>query len=96
MAVYVDDMYKNPVGNYRGMRMSHLIADTHQELLDMVDKIGVKRKWIQYEGTPQEHFDICMAKREKAIKAGAIEITQRETGEMTMRKALILNEDILK
>ena len=78
MAVYVDDMYKYPLGEYRGMKMSHMIADSTEELLAMVDAIGVQRKWIQYPGTPQEHFDIAMSKRSKAIALGAIEITMRE------------------
>lgn len=42
--VYVDDMYKYPIGRFGRMKMSHLIADTTDELLEMVDKIGVDRK----------------------------------------------------
>jgi hypothetical protein len=40
----------------------------------MVDRIGVRRRWIQKEGTVYEHFDICLSKRALAIKAGAVEI----------------------
>ena len=57
--VYVDD-FSHP---YKGMQMSHMIADTQKELLDMVDKIGVQRKWIQDYGTSKEHFDICKSKK---------------------------------
>lgn len=78
--VYVDDMYKYPFGKYNRMKMSHLIADTKDELLEMVDKIGVNRKWIQKEGTALEHFDICMSKRLKAIEYGASPITYRQLG----------------
>ena len=78
MAVYVDDMHKYPMGQYRNMKMSHLIADTQEELLAMVDKIGVQRKWIQYPRTWKEHFDICGTKRKLAIKAGAIPVTVQE------------------
>lgn len=74
MAVYIDD-YDAPFGR---MLMCHLIADTTDELLEMVDKIGVQRKWIQYPGTYNEHFDICQSKKRKAVAAGAIEITARE------------------
>lgn len=77
MAVYVDDMF----AEYRGMLMCHLVADTTEELLAMVDKIGVQRKWIQNPGTYREHFDIAKGKRELAIKAGAIPITWRQCGE---------------
>jgi hypothetical protein len=70
--VYVDD-YFAPFGR---MKMCHMIADTTEELLSMVDKIGVQRKWIQYPGQPKrEHFDVCTSKRELAIKAGAIPIS---------------------
>lgn len=78
MAVYVDDMYTIPLGNYRGMKMSHLMADTTEELLEMVDKIGVKRKWIQDAGTKLEHFDIALGKRKLAVAAGAIEVHMRK------------------
>jgi hypothetical protein len=82
MPVYVDDMYKYPMGNYRGMKMSHLWADTDVELLAMVDRIGVARQWIQGHptlsfGKHKEagwvHFDIALSKRVLAVKAGAIE-----------------------
>lgn len=59
-----------------------MIADTTQELLEMADKIGVQRKWIQKSGTMWEHFDIAKNKRTLAIKFGAIEITMMELGRM--------------
>lgn len=84
MAVYVDDMYKNPVGEFGRMKMSHLIADSTAELLEMVDKIGVQRKWIQDKGTNLEHFDIAMGKRELAIKYGAICYSLMYKGALTI------------
>jgi len=60
--------------------MCHMIADSTEELLEMADKIGVKRKWIQWAGTPKEHFDICLSKRAMAVLQGAEEISQRELG----------------
>jgi hypothetical protein len=74
MAVYVDDMYKTDIGKFGRMKMSHLMADTTEELLQMLDRIGVRRKWIQKQGTKFEHFDICISKRKKAIELGAIPI----------------------
>lgn len=94
MAVYVDDMYKNPVGEFGRMKMSHIIADSTKELLEMCDKIGVNKKWIQDAGTNMEHFDIAMSKRELAIKAGAIPISMFDTGRMTMARKS--NNEILK
>lgn len=78
MAVYVDDMYLSPLGQFGNMRMSHMIADTSKELLAMARKIGVQAKWIQKPGTKDEHFDICMSKREKAIECGAIPVGMRK------------------
>jgi len=77
MSVYVDDM----AAAFGRMVMYHMIADTSEELLEMVDKIGVARKWIQHPHTYKEHFDICAAKRKLAVNAGAIEITWRNYAE---------------
>lgn len=74
MAVYVDDMFRP----YRGMKMCHMMADSEDELLDMADRIGVARTWIQYPGTPRVHFDIAASKRARAVRAGAREVTQRD------------------
>lgn len=62
------------------------IADTTEELLQFVDKIGVFRKWIQYPGTDDEHFDICKSKRDLAIKKGANPIHYRELAEMIQKR----------
>lgn len=79
MTVYVDDMYKSPMGQLGRMKMSHMIADTVDELHEMADKIGVARK--HYQGPPvtiNPHYDICHSKRASAIWHGAKEITMRE------------------
>lgn len=87
MAVYVDDMYKYPIGQYRGMKMSHLWADTLEELFVMVDLIRVQRKWLQghqtlslpqYRSASWVHFDIALSKRVLAVQAGAVEMLYRE------------------
>jgi hypothetical protein len=68
-------MYKYPIGKFRRMKMSHMMADTDDELHAMAQKIGVARKW--YQG---DHYDICMSMRAKAIKLGAKAITYPEMG----------------
>lgn len=68
------------------MLMCHMIADTTEELLQMVDKIGVQRKWLQDAGTNREHFDICLSKKAKAVKLGALEISSRELATMTANR----------
>lgn len=82
MAVYVDDMN----APFKSMIMCHMMADTKEELLQMVDKIGVKRKWIQHEDTYSEHFDICLSKKALAIQHGAKQVTWRWIGEFTMAR----------
>lgn len=72
MPVYVD----KASNRYRRMLMSHMLADTLDELHAMADAIGIKRKWFQSESHP--HYDICQSKRKLAIQNGAIEIGRRE------------------
>ena len=83
MTVYVDDMYLTKMGEFkrRGggvMKMSHMVADSTEELIAMAEKIGVHRRWIQKAGTPWEHFDVALAAREQAVRAGAVPITMRQ------------------
>lgn len=85
--VYVDSME----AKFRRMIMCHMKADTTQELLEMVDKIGVQRKWIQDAGTPYEHFDICLSKKKLALAAGAKEVGWREIAKLIEEKKSKLN-----
>lgn len=79
MPVYVDSFFKSPAGRYRRMKMSHMIADSEEELHAMADKIGVARRWYQ-SATSTPHYDICMVKRELAVAAGAVELDMRGMG----------------
>ena len=83
MPVYIDNAYLP----FRRMVMCHMIADTTEELLEMADKIGVARKWIQDAGGHQEHFDICKEKRLLAVQEGAIEVDKYDLGRMTINRA---------
>lgn len=74
MSVYVDEA-RWPFGR---MVMCHMIADSSEEIIAMADRIGVARRWIQKRGQPGEHFDICKSKRAAAVRAGAIELDDRE------------------
>lgn len=78
MTVYVDDMWRYPMGRFGRMKMSHMAADTTEELLAMADTIGVARRWLQSKGERLEHFDISKTKRSLAVEAGAVEITTRQ------------------
>jgi len=80
--VYVDDMQ----ASYGRMKMCHMLADTTAELLAMADSIGVSRRWLQKQGTPHEHFDVCASKRAAAVRSGAVEITMRDMALLIRRK----------
>jgi hypothetical protein len=75
--IYVDDMYKTSIGNFRGMRMSHMIADDIKELHAFAARIGMKRSWFQ-ESPSGDHYDVSLGLRKKAVTLGAHEITMRE------------------
>lgn len=92
MTVYVDDMHTTPMGQFGRMKMCHMVADTTAELLEMADRIGVQRKWLQLAGTPKEHFDIATSKRALAVAAGAVEITMSDTGRLVRQKRIAAAE----
>lgn len=81
MTVYVDDMYRTSMGRFRRMKMSHMIADTEDELHAMADRIGVARRW--YQG---DHYDVAMVARERAVAAGAVEVSMRQLAAMAFLK----------
>jgi glucan phosphoethanolaminetransferase (alkaline phosphatase superfamily) len=88
VSVYVDDMR----ADFGRMKMCHMLADSHEELVAMADRIGVQRKWIQNEGTPREHFDIALSKRALAIQHGAQLVGFRKLAEVMRDKRAALGE----
>ena len=82
MTVYVDRMRAR-----RGRFVfCHMLADSDGELFAMADCIGVSRRWVQYPGTYRCHFDISLAKRQLALRAGAIVITRRQLGRLLIAR----------
>jgi hypothetical protein len=75
--VYIDN-HNAKLGR---MIMCHMIADTDEELYEMVDKIGVNGKW-KHNG----HYDICLKKKKLAIKYGAVEVSCKELAKISLRK----------
>ena len=83
MSVYIDSAHI-PASVQNGARTHtstwcHMMADTTDELLAFASRIGLRPAWIQYRGTPKEHFDVTAGKRWQAVRAGAIEITSAES-----------------
>lgn len=86
MTVYVDDMYKSPMGQFGCMKMSHMVAsDGEPELLEFAGRIGLARRWLQApgQGRSRVHFDVAISIRNKAVAAGAVEVSMLELGRMT-------------
>ena len=54
--------------------MSHMMADTLDELHAMAATLGLKREWFQ-DHPRHPHYDICQSKRAQAIKLGAVPMT---------------------
>lgn len=70
MTVYVDDVRLR----FRTMFMCHCWSDeSEEELLAMMDLIGVQRRWIQKPPKASwVHFDISLGKKKLAIRFGAV------------------------
>lgn len=79
---YVDAM-DAPYGR---MIMCHLIGPNDRELKEFAKLIKVDPKWIQYPQTYKAHFDISKGAKQRAIKAGAIEITTRQLARMLRQR----------
>ena len=80
MTVYIDDMYRYAIGQFKGMKMSHMISDDEDELHAMAALLGLRRAWHQ-----GDHYDVPFDARTKAVRLGAIEITYRQASAMRRR-----------
>lgn len=77
-------IFLDPPVNYPGKfkNCSHLLSDLpgeagHAELEDFARRIGLKPEWIQHPRTDREHYDVFGARRDAAVKAGAVELDRR-------------------
>lgn len=92
MTVYVDDMgllkaIYNGAKLARRARWSHLMADTHDQLIVFaVSELHMAPEWIQKPFTPGEHFDVTETRREMALRKGAVPITFHEAGRLVIAK----------
>lgn len=69
MSVYVD----NARIPFRGMRMSHLQADTLDELHEFANRLELRRDWFQPGSRPEAaHYDVSDSKRDEALALGAV------------------------
>lgn len=85
MAVYVDDAFcsEDPDAWGRWTGGGHLQADTVEELHAFAARLGLRREWFQQRsGRPEpDHYDVMRAKRDRAIRLGAVPETVRDGAE---------------
>ena len=61
---------------YYRYKMSLMMADTLQELMDMISVIDLDPKWMkEHQGIP--FYWITKGRKQKAIQAGADEVNER-------------------
>ena len=88
MTVYVDDMRMQASVGSLSARWSHLMSDepaeASNELVAFAVRLGLRPQWIQYPGTPKEHFDLTDAKRDLALRLGARAIGYGREGSALM------------
>jgi hypothetical protein len=79
--VYVDA----PIWPHGRMLMCHMFAPSLEHLHAMAENLRIARRWFQDKpGFP--HYDICKAKRELAIKNGAVAVASRELVTIVRRR----------
>jgi hypothetical protein len=76
MPVYVEQSRNR----FDRMNMSHMLADSLEELHAMADRIGLRRAWFQPRSTP--HYDVSREKRALAVQSGVKEIDRRKVLEL--------------
>lgn len=73
MTVWVDELTSWGPGKACQMR-----ADTADELMDMADRLGLKREWVRDHRHADErrwYFDLSPSRRQHAVRLGAKEET---------------------
>ena len=68
------------------MLISHLLADTSQELKQAEQLLGLPANSIQHAGTPKEHLDISERKRTIAVNMGAIKVSSKDLVRLIRKK----------
>lgn len=79
MTVYVDPLLFYGHKHWQGGEACHMATDQQDltELHDLAEKIGMARKWFQnHKVVP--HYDLSPSMRERAIEAGAVEVSAEE------------------
>lgn len=64
---------------FRNTRSCHMMTtlsgeEGRGELIAFAGRLGLRADWIQYPGTPRQHFDLVASKRVIAVRNGAVEV----------------------
>lgn len=90
MVVYVDNIRiaaDVPNGNHViSGTWSHLVADTHDELMAFAARLGLNPAWLQNPHQPLEHFDVTANVRARAVRLGALPLEWQEAAALTEAK----------
>lgn len=79
MAVYVDPLLPCvPNAQWRWHESCYLIADTVAESHAFAQGVGMRRAWFQRSRKGMPHYDLTRGRRQKAIRAGAIQLTRAQ------------------
>jgi hypothetical protein len=95
VTVYVDNMRRRQsINGSRPAYWSHMLADTHEELMSMAAEMGLRPEWLQHPGTHREHFDVTDTKRAQAVGFGAVQINYpHDTGRILAAKRAATTEE---
>ena len=90
MACYVDPLFsatpRTAQARSWGSRWCHMVADSPEELLAMMARLGLRSRYLQDAGTWGEHVDLVPSKRALAVKLGVVELTRREMGQRWLER----------
>ncbi len=78
MSVYVDPLFEWPKTRaWPYGFVSHLYADSEEELHEFAERLGMKRSWCSDKTQPGSrvlHYDLSPNKRRVAVSLGAVEV----------------------
>lgn len=82
MTVYVDKAM-HTLGR---LQLGHMIADTPAELHAMAQRLGIGRHYQGPDKASFPHYDVCLSKREQAVRyLGAVRLDRREFAQAMRR-----------
>lgn len=85
MTVYIDSMH----AGFGRQAKCHMFADRDDELHALASQVGMGRHLYQSDSPLGSHYAVPTGMRRALIRAGAIEVTWKQTAAMTLRRHLL-------